>query len=219
MKILIIEDDKKITSFLKKGLEEEGFIITIAEDGEDGSYLAINYDFDIILLDWMLPKKDGLKVLQEIRKNNNVSTPIIFLTAKSKIDDKVEGLNQGADDYLVKPFSFNELLARVKALIRRSLSALDNILKIKDLEINLDKKEVKKDSKTLKLNNKEYELLLFMIKNKNKFVSNNMIEESLWYDVGYINSNVIAVTMYNLRKKIGKDLIKNSRNIGYILEI
>ena len=218
MKILIIEDDENILSFLKRGFEEEGYIIDEAVDGEDGEYLAVSNSYDIIILDWMLPNKNGIEILKNIRAKN-ITTPIIMLTAKSEIDDKVLGLVSGADDYLSKPFSFKELKARALALYRRSISSSSNTIEIKNIIIDIDAKTTKKDDKVLTLTQKEYELLLFLAKNKNKIVSNSMIEEQLWNNEEYINSNVIQVTIYNLRKKLGKDFIKSSRGMGYKVEV
>ncbi|MCK5110707.1 MAG: response regulator transcription factor [Arcobacteraceae bacterium] len=218
MKILIVEDDENILSFLKRGFQEEGYVIDSAIDGEDGEYLAITNHYDIIILDWMLPNKSGIEILQSLR-DKNISTPVIMLTARDEIDDKVLGLLSGADDYLSKPFSFKELKARAVALYRRSISSGSNTMKIKNIIIDIDAKTVKEDNKELALTQKEYELLLFLAKNKNKIVSNSMIEEQLWNNEEYINSNVIQVTIYNLRKKLGKDFIKSSRGLGYKVEI
>lgn len=214
MKLLVIEDDENIASVLKRGFEEEDYIVECVFDGEDGEYLAITNTYDIIILDWMLPLKDGIEILKALKKNN-ITTPTIMLTAKDSIDDKVQGLSTGADDYLSKPFSFKELHARVLALYRRSVSDGRNTISIKNITIDIDKKIVKKDGIELTLTQKEYELLLFLIKNKNALVSNNMIQEQLWSEEEYINSNVIQVTIYNLRKKIGKEFITSSRGLGY----
>jgi DNA-binding response OmpR family regulator len=218
MKILIVEDDENILSLLRRGFEEEDYIIESASDGEDGEYLATTNTYDVIILDWMLPIKSGIEILESI-KENNISTPTIMLTAKSEIDDKVTGLTKGADDYLSKPFSFKELHARVIALYRRSVSSGSNIITIKDITIDIDKKTVSKGENDLVLTQKEYELLLFLVKNKNALVSNSMIQEQLWNEEEYINSNVIQVTIYNLRKKIGKEFIKSSRGLGYKVEV
>ncbi|MBT3281290.1 MAG: response regulator transcription factor [Campylobacteraceae bacterium] len=218
MKILIIEDDENILSFLKRGFEEDGYIIDTATNGEDGEYLATVNTYDLIILDWMLPMKDGMEILSTLR-NQKISTPTIMLTAKSEIDDKVSALNIGADDYLSKPFSFKELNARVQALYRRSLSQSDNTIHIKNLIIDINTKVVSKDNEPLVLTQKEYELLLFLIKHKNTPVSNIMIEDQLWNYDDYINSNVIQVTIYNLRKKIGKEFISSSRGLGYKVEV
>lgn len=218
MKTLIIEDDENILSFLKRGFEEEGYIIDTAIDGEEGEYLAITNQYDMIILDWMLPSKSGIDILSSIREKN-ISTPIIMLTAKAEIDDKVLGLTHGADDYMSKPFSFKELKARANALYRRSMSISSNIINVKDITIDIDAKVVKKDDIETTLAQKEYELLLFLVKNKNKIISNTMIEEQLWNNEEYINSNVIQVTIYNLRKKFGKEFIKSSRGMGYKIEV
>jgi len=218
MKLLIVEDDEKILSFLKRGFEEENYTVETATDGEDGEYLATVNSYDIIILDWMLPEKSGIEILESIKKQN-IPTPTIMLTAKGDIDDKVLGLTKGADDYMSKPFSFKELHARVLALYRRSVSSGNNTICIKEICIDIDKKIVTKDEEQINLTQKEYELLLFLVKNKNALVSNEMIKEQLWYEDEYINSNVIQVTIYNLRKKIGKKFITSSRGLGYKVEV
>lgn len=218
MKLLIIEDDIHILSFLKRGFAEEGFIVDSAMDGEDGEYLASIKSYDVIVLDWMLPKKDGLEVLKSLREKK-ITTPAIILSAKDEIKDKVSGLSGGADDYLSKPFSFLELLARVEALHRRNLSDGVNEIKIKNISVNINAKIVKNMEVVIELTAKEYELLLFLVHHKNSMVSNAMIEEQLWSNVEYINSNVIQVTIYHLRKKLGKELIKSFRGLGYKIEV
>ncbi len=218
MKILVVEDDENIISLLKRGFEEDGFIVDTANNGEDGEYLASVNKYDVIILDWMLPSTSGIDILSNLR-DKNISTPTIMLTAKSDIDDKVSALCLGADDYLSKPFSFKELTARVQALYRRSISSANNTIEIKDITIDIDSKSVKKNNQDIALTQKEYELLLFLIKHKNGVVSNSMIEDQLWNDETYINSNVIQVTIYNLRKKIGKEYIKSSRGLGYTINV
>lgn len=218
MKILLIEDDENIVSFLSRGLKEDDHIIEMATDGEDGEYLALNNSYDLIVLDWMLPSKNGIEILQELRKQN-ISTPVLMLTAKSETENKVKGLNVGADDYLSKPFSYIEFIARIEALYRRSVSGGSNLITFKNLTIDINKKIVKQDDNELTLTAKEYELLLFLIKNKNAMVSNSMIEEQLWNNEEFINSNVIQVTIYTLRKKIGKEFIQSFRGLGYKIEI
>ena len=217
MKLLLIEDDKKIVSFLQRGLIEDGFKIDIAKNAEDGEYLAIQNNYDVIILDWMLPDGDGLEILQKIRKEK--ATPIIMLTAKDKLKDKLSGLRNGADDYITKPFEYDELVARIEVLYRRNLSDGKNIIKIYDLEIDINSKTIKKNNSYIKLTAKEYELFIFLLKNKNKIVSHSMIENELWNDEQYINSNVISVTIYHLRQKIGKEIIKSYRGVGYSIEI
>lgn len=217
MRILIVEDDEEIVSFLKRGLEEEGFFVDVAFEGEEGEYLAKNFLFDIIILDWMLPKKSGIEIVKSLREAKT-STPILMLTAKDSIKDKVDGLKGGADDYLTKPFSFDELIARVEALYRRDVARGSNLIEFNDISINLDSKEIKKGNTTLRLTLKEYELLLLLIKNKNKIVSKRVIEETIWKDKEYLDSNVVEVAIYNLRKKVGKEYIKSLRGVGYKFE-
>ena len=217
MKILIIEDDKHILSFLTRGFEEDGYIVDSATDGAEGEYLALMHTYDVILLDWMLPFKDGLEIIHSLRENN-ISIPTIMLSAKGETKDKISGLKSGADDYLPKPFSFEELVARVEALYRRSTSKGVNHVSIRDILIDTNSKIVTRDDEVVNLSAKEYELLLFLFKHKNSMVSNEMIEEQLWNHQEYINSNVIQVTIYNLRKKLGKELIESFRGLGYKIE-
>jgi len=218
MKILIVEDDENILSFLQRGLIEDGYSVESTTDGKDGEYLITQNIYDVIILDWMLPNKNGIEVLKNVR-SKNVKTPILMLTAKGDISDKVLGLNEGSDDYLTKPFSYVELKARIESLYRRSIGESTNIINVKDIQINIDTKMIIKNNYNINLNAKEYELFLFLIKYQNVVVSNYMIEEQLWNIEEYVNSNVIQVTIYNLRKKIGKDIIKNFRGLGYKIEI
>ncbi len=217
MKILIIEDDKHILSFLTRGFEEDGYVVDSATDGAEGEYMALIHNYDVIILDWMLPSKDGLEIIKSLRQKS-ISTPTIMLSAKGDTPDKISGLRSGADDYLPKPFSFEELLARVEALYRRNISKGGTSITIGDISIDTNSKIVTHDNEVVNLTAKEYELLLFLLKHKNGMVSNEMIEEQLWNSQEYINSNVIQVTIYNLRKKLGKELIKSSRGLGYKIE-
>jgi len=217
MKILIIEDDEAILNMLKRGLEDEDFVVDVAMNGEDGEYLSILNNYDIIILDWMLPKKEGIEVLKDIRQKG-VLTPVLMLTAKDTTENKIEGLNNGADDYLSKPFSFDELLARLHAIYRRSaLKGKDKIV-IDNIEIDFESKLVKKDGKIVDLTAKEYELLEFLIANRGSVVSAQMIQEQLWNSEEFITSNVIQVIIYRLRNKLSKSLIKSKRNLGYFIE-
>jgi DNA-binding response OmpR family regulator len=218
MKILIVEDDENILSFLVRGFEEDGHAVDSAINGNDGEYLALFNNYDIIILDVMLPGKNGIEILATLR-NKNILNPIIMLTAKGNVDDKILGLDKGADDYMSKPFSFKELKARVQALYRRSMSLGKNTIKFKNITIDLDSKEIKKNDEVVFLTQKEYELLLFLVKNKNKIIPSSTIEEQLWSNEEYINSNVIQVTIYNLRKRLGKDIVKSFRGLGYKIEI
>jgi len=218
MKLLIIEDDKNILSFLVRGFTESDYSVDSAEDGEEGEYLITINSYDIIIIDWMLPKKSGIDIIKSIRAKK-IKTPIIMLTAKDSIDDKVSGLQTGADDYMSKPFSFKELEARVEALYRRLVADGSNFIKFKDIVIDIEKKIVFKDKQKVILGQKEYDFLLFLIKHKNSFVNKFMIEEELWNDQEFINSNVVEVTVHNIRKKLGKKLIKNFRGLGYKIEL
>ncbi len=218
MKLLIIEDDENILSLLQRAFSEDGYVVDSAIDGEDGEYLATINNYDVIILDWMLPLKNGVEVISSLREKH-ITTPAIMLSAKGEIEDKISGLKHGADDYLSKPFSFSELEARVEALYRRDISQGVTLLKIDNIEIDSNKRKVTKDGKQIELTLKEYELLMFLFKNKNTYVSNTMIEEQLWNNQEYINSNVIQVTVYHLRKKLAKELIKSNRGLGYKVEI
>ena len=217
MKILIIEDDLNILSFLTRGFEEDGYIIDSATDGLDGKYLASTNTYDIIILDWMLPSKSGIDILESLR-SQNIATHILMLSAKGEVKDRVSSLRIGADDYLTKPFSFEELQARVESLYRRNISQGNNSIEIGNLTINLNEKSVTIEQEAIKLTAKEYELLLFLLQHKNSIVSKAMIEEQLWSNETYTNSNVVEVTMYNLRQKLGKSLIQSYRNLGYKIE-
>jgi DNA-binding response OmpR family regulator len=216
MKILLIEDDEKIVKFIQNGLKKVGYRIDIAKNGEDGLYMAQNNNYDVLIVDWMLPKISGIELLKQLKKEKN--TPALILTAKRDIDDKVEGLNV-ADDYLTKPFEFEELIARIKALYRRSHNLNDNVLKVADLTLNPDTKEVRRAGKLIELTAKQFELLKFLMINKNKIVSPDMIKSNLWEMDDEINSNVINVYISHLRKKIDKEfdkpLIKTYRGLGF----
>jgi len=222
-KILVIEDEAKVYSFIKKGLEEEQFTVSLATDGKTGINAAYNNDFDLILLDIMLPDADGRDVCKEIRDKNK-TVPILMLTALGNVEDKVLGLDSGADDYLQKPFSFKELIARIKALIRRT-NALNNdeILKIANLELNLTTKTVKRSGVPIKLTVKEFQLLEYLLKNRNKVISRSELSSSIWdinFDTG---TNTIDVYINYLRNKIDKNfepkLIHTSVGMGYILKV
>jgi len=217
MKILVIEDDVKLLENIKKGLKQYGFRVDTAKDGEEGLYLAEMNKYDILIVDWMLPKISGIDLIKKLRQKGN-NTPILILTAKGDIEDKVEGL-QVADDYLTKPFDFEELVARLKALFRRSHNIKENILKIADLELNPDTKEVKRGGKYIDLTAKQFELLKYLMINKNKIVTPEMIANNLWEMDDEINSNVINVYISHIRKKIDKDhdkkLIKTIRGMGF----
>jgi len=219
MKILLIEDDEKIGKNIKEYLKKDNFRVDWAKDGEEGYYLAQNNKYDVLIVDWMLPKMSGVEVIKQLREKDNL-TPAIILTAKSSLEDKLEGLNI-ADDYLTKPFDFEELVARLKALFRRNKKIKENILKVADLELNPDTKEVRRAGKEIELTAKQFELLKYLMINKGKIVTTEMIANNLWEMDEEINSNVINVYISHLRKKIDKDydkkLIKTFRGMGFKL--
>ena len=218
MKILIIEDDIKIINFLKKGLEEECYVVDYSTNGDEGLYLASVHTYDLILLDIMLPIKDGMEVCKTLRKNN-IQTPIIMLTAKDSIEDKIKGLDIGANDYLAKPFSFAELLARIRVQLRTNISTEQTKLIIADLELDLLKKTAKRADENITLTAKEFSLLEYLIKNKNRVLSETTINEALSSFEDLNISNIVNVYIYRLRnkidKKFDKKLIKTIRGIGF----
>lgn len=221
MRLLIVEDEKTLANLIKKGFEEEGFAVDVAYDGEDGLYFAQNNVYDAIVLDIMLPIIDGISLLKTLRSQNN-STPVIMLTAKDTLKDKVLGLDSGSDDYLTKPFSFEELLSRTKAIIRRRYATSSPIITINDLEIDTAKKMVKRANVAIELSAKEYALLEFLAVNKDKVVSRTMIIEHLYNEDFDLDSNIIDVFINKLRNKIdrnfNKKLIHTIRGMGYSIK-
>ena len=221
MRILIVEDEKKIASFICRGLKEKNYAVDVAYDGEEGFFLATETPYDLIVLDLMLPKKDGLTICQELR-NKNIDVPLLMLTAKIDLKDKVSGLDAGADDYLTKPFAFDEFLARVRALTRRKQNVKSTKLKVADLELDQLTHKVKRASKEIDLTSTEYALLEYLMLHVNNVVTRTMISEHVWsYDFDTF-SNVINVYINYLRKKIDdgfdKKLIQSIRGTGYILK-
>ncbi len=217
MKILIIEDDLKIINFLKKGLEEECYTVDSSTNGDEGLYLASVNEYDLILLDIMLPIKDGMQVCKTLRASNN-QTPIIMLTAKDSIEDKIKGLDIGANDYLAKPFSFAELLARIRVQLRTQNVAQTKI-SIADLELDLLNKTAIRANENITLTAKEFALLEYLIKNKDRVLSETVINSALSSFEDSNMSNVVNVYIYRLRNKIDKNfdkkLIKTIRGIGF----
>lgn len=220
MRILVVEDEKEIADFLGVSLEAEAFAVDIAEDGEKGSYLGRTNDYDLIILDNILPKKIGLQVCDEIRKSNK-SVPILILSVKSEITTKVELLNAGADDYLIKPFSLEELLARVRALLRRPKQVESETFEIDDLTLDSKKHTVKRGKKDIYLTRKEFMLLEYLLKNEEVVVSRGMIMEHVWDMHVDPFSNTIESHILSLRKKIDMPsktkLIHTVPGIGYRL--
>ena len=222
MRLLIVEDEKKVAGFIKKGMEEETYAVDVAYDGEEGFHLAELNQYDMIILDLMLPKMDGMEVLTRLR-DKKVNTPILLLTAKDAVEDKVAGLNKGADDYLTKPFAFSELLARVRSLLRRGQAETKTELKVGDLNLDLVSHKVKRNSEEIELTGKEYSLLEYFMRNEGKVLTRTMIAEHVW-DYNFDTfTNVIDVYVNHLRKKIDKKypskLLHTLRGIGYVMKV
>jgi two-component system, OmpR family, copper resistance phosphate regulon response regulator CusR len=221
MRILVVEDEKRIADFVARGLKEEHYAVDIAYDGEEGLYLAEINPYDLMIFDIMLPKVNGLSMCSQLR-SKGINTPILMLTARAEVKDKVKGLNAGADDYLTKPFSFEELLARVKVLLRRLATNKTPILKAVDVELNQLNHEVKRGEKTIVLTTKEYVLLEYFMLHAEQVISRSMISEHVWNEQFDSMSNVIDVHVRNLRNKINDGfkvkLIHTLRGSGYVLK-
>ena len=221
MKILIVEDEKKMASFLERGLKEEHYAVDIAYDGEKGWEYAMTNEYDLLILDWMLPKMSGVDLCQKIRKEGK-TVPVLILTAKDSVDDKIQGLDHGADDYLTKPFSFEELLARVRALLRRPSHLADKtVLQCANLKLDLIKRQAWVGEEEISLSQKEFSLLEFLMRHAGEVVSRTAIAEHVW-DLHFDPmSNTIDVFINFLRKKIGetpsKSKIETIRGTGYRL--
>jgi two-component system, OmpR family, response regulator len=222
MRVLIVEDDEKIASLIVTGLRQAGFAVDHAADGEDGLQLALTVPYDAAIVDIMLPKRDGLSLIQEIRRQK-MNTPVIILSAKHTVDDRVKGLQIGSDDYLVKPFAFSELLARVQALIRRSSVAdTPSNLVLEDLSMNLLTRDVVRAGKKVDLQPREFALLEYLMRNAGRVVSKTMIMEHVWdYDFDP-QTNVVDVLVSRLRNKVDRDfeqkIIHTIRGVGYVLK-
>ncbi|MEQ8170846.1 MAG: response regulator transcription factor [Candidatus Eremiobacterota bacterium] len=220
MRILLIEDEKKVARFISKGLIEESYAVDVAYDGEEGLFLAEVNDYDLIILDIMLPKKDGFEVLKTLR-NKGFITPVIMLTARDELESKVQGLDLGADDYMTKPFAFSELMARIRAIMRRKQEKADNRLQLGDLVIDAVTRTVTRGNKPVELTNKEYALLEYFIRNPGRVLSRTMIAEHVWDYQFDPMTNVIDVYVNYLRQKIDKGfekkLIHTIRGVGYVI--
>lgn len=221
MKILVVEDEKKVAAFIKRGLEEEGFSVEVAHDGEEGLSMAGRDDLGLIIMDVMLPKKDGLTVIRDMRKLG-ISTPVLCLTAKDTVDDIVSGLSSGSDDYLTKPFAFAELIARIRALMRRGNMDRGAELRFADLRLDPVTHKVWRDDKELDLTAKEYSLIEYFMRNPNQTLTRTMIAERVWDYTFDSFTNIIDVYVNYLRKKVDRDfdkkLIHTVRGIGYVLK-
>jgi heavy metal response regulator len=221
MRVLVVEDESKVASFIKKGLEGEGYVVDVASDGEEGLSMGLDRVHDLIILDVHLPGLNGFDVLQKLR-GKRVTTPVLLLTVRATIEDKVLGLDSGADDYLTKPFAFQELLARVRALLRRRTDALQPVLQVADLTLDPVERSVYRGSEKIELTSKEFTLLDYFMRNPGRVLTRTMIAEHVWnYDFDSM-TNVIDVYVNYLRKKIdrGKDtkLIHTVRGVGYVLK-
>jgi two-component system copper resistance phosphate regulon response regulator CusR len=221
MRILLIEDEEKASQYIKLGLTESGFVVDVADNGQDGLFMAEEVRYDLIILDIMLPVMDGWTVLQKIRAKDK-TIPILLLTARDAVDDRVQGLNFGADDYLVKPFVFSELLARIHALLRRGRQQQTQIMKIADLEIDFLKRKVKRGGKRIVLSPKEFNLLSLLVRHKGQTLSRTFISEQVW-DINFdSDTNIVDVAIKRLRAKIGDSgenkLIRTVRGLGYVFE-
>lgn len=222
MRILIVEDDSDLAQFIRKGLQEEGYLIDQATNGEDGFLFASSYSYDLLILDVMLPQLDGMELCRRLR-TKGYTTPILFLSARDSIQDKVTGFDHGADDYLTKPFAFAELLARIRALIRRVGPHILRRLKAADLEIDPSSRQVWRAGSEITLTNKEYSLLEYLIRNKNRVLTRTAIIEHVW-DINYNPmTNIVDAHVRALRSKMDRDfsppLIKSVRGAGYMLEV
>jgi DNA-binding response OmpR family regulator len=223
MRVLIIEDDKKIASFVLKGLKQAGFAVDHAADSEEGLHLVLTEPYDAAVVDIMLPVRDGLSLIEELRRRK-INTPVIILSAKRSVDERVRGLQAGGDDYLVKPFAFSELLARVQALIRRASGAVEPAcLTVRDVSVDLLKREVIRAGRRIDLQPREFALLEYLMRNAGKVVSKTMIMEHVWDYHFDPQTNVVDVLVCRLRNKIDKDsmekMIRTIRGVGYVLEV
>jgi len=221
MRILVVEDEKEMAGYLKKGLEQSSFAVDLAYDGTDGLHMATHEDYDLVILDIMLPELDGKTILKQIR-HIGIRTPVIFLTAKDGALDEIDGLNIGADDYVVKPFSFSKLIARIRACLRRNRGEGYSILRVSDLTLDPISRKVFKGNATIALQPVEFSLLEYLMQNTGKVLTRTMISEHVW-DTNFESfSNVVDVHISKLRNKIDRDshkkLIHTVRKVGYIIE-
>ena len=221
MRILIVEDERKTATYLHKGLSESGFVVDTANRGDDGLHLALTQDYDLVILDVMLPERDGWSVLAAIRQAGK-QTPVLFLTARDAVTDRVKGLELGADDYLVKPFAFSELLARVRSILRRGPSRQPETVRVEDLELDLIRHKATRASQRLDLTPKEFALLSLLARRQGEVLSRTLIAEQVWDMHFDSDTNVVDVAVRRLRAKVDdafpRKLIQTVRGIGYVLE-
>jgi DNA-binding response OmpR family regulator len=220
MRVLVIEDDRKAARLLARGLREEGFVVDLAATGEDGEEQAAVNEYDVIVLDWRLPGKDGLAVCRALR-GQQIDTPILMLTARDSVSDRVSGLRTGADDYLTKPFAFDELLARITALLRRTRTTRPTVLQLADLALDPGRRRVTRGGLPVSLTPKEYAILEILLHHANEVVTRTRLAERVWDEASEVLDNLVDVHVSHLRKKIDRDasvpLIHTIRGIGYRL--
>jgi two-component system, OmpR family, copper resistance phosphate regulon response regulator CusR len=221
MHLLIVEDERKTASFLRKGLSENGFVVDVSHDGEEGLELALTREYDLLILDVLLPRREGWSILAELRRAGK-KVPVLFLTARDRVQDRVKGLELGADDYLIKPFAFSELLARVRSILRRGTGLQQQTLNVSDLQIDLLRRKVTRGSKRIDITSKEFALLSLLARRSGEVLSRTLIAEQVWdmnFDSG---TNVVDVAIRRLRSKVDdpfrKKLIHSVRGVGYVLE-
>jgi two-component system copper resistance phosphate regulon response regulator CusR len=224
MRVLLVEDEAKLAEYVRKGLSENGFVVDVAKDGIDGKHLALQGDYDLVVLDVMLPGIDGFAVLKALRESRN--TPVLMLTARDRVEDRVKGLQDGADDYLVKPFAFSELLARLQALGRRGVRPIaddTNVLRLGPLELDLAKRKATRDGQRLDLTSKEFILLTLFLRRQGEVLSRTVLAEQVW-DMNFDgDTNAVEVAIRRLRAKMDDPfepkLLRTVRGMGYVLEI
>lgn len=221
MRLLLVEDETKVARFISQGLKENNYIVDVANDGEIAAELAYEEDYDLIIVDLMIPKKNGMRLIKELRFNG-INVPILILSAKDSVIDKVEGLDLGADDYLTKPFAFTELLARIRSLLRRKQEKSSPLLKLADLKLNPSTREVTRGELPIFLSNKEYAILEFMMRNACKILPRTLIIEHVWINAYNVCTNVVDVYINHLRNKIDKNfdlkLIHTIYSVGYMIK-
>jgi DNA-binding response OmpR family regulator len=222
VRILVVEDEPKVARFIERGLKEEHFSVDVADDGEEGLYKAVHDHYDLVILDLLLPKINGLEVLRKLRSAGS-AVRVLLLTARDGIDDRVQGLDAGADDYLVKPFAFAELLARVRALLRRRVETVPEVIEFHGLRVDTRRHKVSRDGKPISLTSKEYAVLAHLAQHPEEIVSRTRLAESVWDEQYDPFSNVIEVTVYHLRDKVDRSfarrLIHTVRGAGYVLRL
>ncbi len=221
MRILVVEDEQKAAAYLRKGLSENGFVVDVAGTGEEGLHLAFSVDYDLIVLDVMLPEGNGWSVISGMRAKGR-QTPVLFLTARDSVPDRVRGLELGADDYLVKPFAFSELLARIRSILRRGPARQPEVLRAADLEIDLLRHKARRGGKELDLTPKEFALLSLLVRRAGEVLSRSLIAEQVW-DINFeSDTNVVDVAIRRLRSKaddpFGEKLVHTVRGVGYVFE-